>query len=73
MMAYVEAQALLDRNDVPANVARAIDRLQTARGRPIRARVAALARLLMRYERTRDSGLIERATRPCRRCVSTRS
>jgi hypothetical protein len=35
MLAYVEARALLDRNDIPANIERAIDRCNT-RSRPTR-------------------------------------
>jgi tetratricopeptide (TPR) repeat protein/TolB-like protein len=64
MMAYVESQALLDRSDVADNVVGAIDRLQTAVAADPNFAIgyAALgAVLLMRYERTRDASLIERA------------
>src|ERR1051326_4146432 len=54
---YVEAQALMDRNDVPANVLQAIERLQQAvdADNSFAIGYAALgATLLLRYERTRD-------------------
>jgi tetratricopeptide (TPR) repeat protein/TolB-like protein/predicted Ser/Thr protein kinase len=64
MLAYVESQALLDRSDVADNVAGAIDRLQSAVAADpnFASGYAALgAVLLMRYERTRDASLLERA------------
>jgi eukaryotic-like serine/threonine-protein kinase len=64
MTAYVEAQALMDRSDIPANVTTAIDRLQQAvdADKSFAAGYAALgSTLLFRYERTKDSSLIDRA------------
>jgi eukaryotic-like serine/threonine-protein kinase len=64
MTAYVEAQALMDRNDIPANVTDAIDRLQQAvnADHSFAPGYAALgSALLLRYERTRDASLIDRA------------
>lgn len=64
MLAYVESQALLDRNDVVDNVVRAIDRLQQAvdaDGNFAVGYAALGTALLMRYERTRDRSLIDRA------------
>lgn len=65
MQAYVEAQALLDRTDLSTNVMAAIDRLQQAVAADPNFALgyAALATaVLIRYERTRDQALIERAT-----------
>jgi eukaryotic-like serine/threonine-protein kinase len=65
MMDYADANALLDRSDLSDNVVQAIDRLQQAVDADNRFALgyAALASaVLFRYERTRDSSLIDRAS-----------
>jgi serine/threonine-protein kinase len=65
MLAYIEARALLERNDIPANIERAIDRLQNAVETDASFALghAALGvALLMRWEKVRDAALIDRAT-----------
>jgi serine/threonine-protein kinase len=63
--AYTDALALLNRSDVVANVDRAIEQLQRAVDADhgfAPAHAALGSALLMRYERTRDGALVERAT-----------
>ena len=65
MLAYVEARALLERNDIPANIERAIDRLQSAVETDASFALghAALGvALLMQWEKVRDAAVIARAT-----------
>jgi tetratricopeptide (TPR) repeat protein len=65
VLAYTEARALLERNDLAANVERAINRLQDAvTSDPSFALTHAMlgVSLLMRWEKTRDPALIDRAT-----------
>ena len=63
--AGVSKRALLERNDIPANIERAIDRLQNAVETDASFALghAALGvALLMRWEKVRDAALIDRAT-----------
>jgi len=65
LIAYAEAAALLERQDLPERLQRAIVRLQAAldADRNFALGYAALASALLNvYERTKDEALIERAT-----------
>ena len=65
LLAYIEARALLDRTDIPANIERAIDRVQEAVAADASfapGHAALGVALLMRWEKIRDSALIDRAT-----------